>query len=167
MRHVRFPRFRGFTILALLSAFLFLLGCKESRRSEGEKPRVEFDDKGKMLTTTPVDVVSELPDSEKHLAPKEEFVGGVVPNERKAQKLVNQLSNYTMAICADMLECPENFDALRKELKERYKLNWPNDPWGKPYVYTRTEASKFSIVSWGPDMVEGSADDIKISEMNK
>ncbi|MFA5623848.1 MAG: type II secretion system protein GspG [Bradymonadales bacterium] len=160
-------RFQLMGVMAILACIVLFTACKSERRSAGEAPEVKFDDTGKMHVQRPIDAAPDVADNEQHLLPKEEFVGGVMPNERKAQKLVNQLSNYTMAICSDMLECPAGLDELKKEMKERYKLNWPNDPWGNPYAYTRTDSSKFVIISWGPDKEAGTADDIKISERNE
>lgn len=167
-RHTGYWTKIGLLLCVGVISVSFLTSCNQTRRSEGQAPEVEFDAKGELKT--PVDVESVTQDdidNEEHLLPKEEFVGGIMPDERKAQKLVNQLSNYTMALCSDNLECPEDLDALRKAMKEVYKLNWPNDPWGNPYAYTRVGTDKFEIISWGPDKTPGTEDDVKISERNR
>ncbi|GIW92303.1 MAG: type II secretion system protein GspG [Pirellulaceae bacterium] len=36
----------------------------------------------------------------------------------------------------------------------------PNDPWDNPYVYRILDADTVQIISFGPDRMEGTADDI-------
>lgn len=157
----RLFRFSTLFLSIGLVASLTALSCND-RRSEGKKPEV-VDAKEVLQAARQVTVqVGE----DEHVMPVEEFKGGIVPDERKAQKLVNQLYNYTLAVCSSKRACPETAEAAKDALLDKYGLFWPDDPWGKPYSYKLISKQKFEIRSFGPDGIEGNADDVTVAAIN-
>jgi len=139
-------------------------GCSE-RRSTGEKPAVpQESDAESNAAARPADTDSM--DNEQHVAQVEQFPGGVQPDEYKAQKLVNQLTNYMMAVCSEN-GCPKDVDSAKKGVRAQFKINWPSDPWGNDYTYKYISDSKFEITSLGKDGQPNTEDDIKASKQNR
>jgi len=146
------------SVIVVLVAFFALPGCSE-RRSEGEKPAVV----DALPQTTPsTTTVGEY----EHVAQVEEFAGGILPDDRKALKLVNQLFNYMLAVCSANQECPATFEEAKEGIRKQFGLFWPKDPWGNPYHYRRLDERTFDIRSLGPDGELDTADDITVSEVN-
>ena len=52
-------------------------------------------------------------------------------------------------------------ESLQKLVDGDYMKEMPNDPWGEPFVYRRDARNEFTLMSKGPDMTEGTEDDIK------
>jgi general secretion pathway protein G len=50
-------------------------------------------------------------------------------------------------------------DLVPSELKEIRK-----DPWGQLYVYVKSGADNFEVISYGPDKAQGGADDISSAQ---
>lgn len=142
-------------LLSLVFSFAWT-GCKEERRSAGEKPQVADENKDSAKDSL---INAGNNDEAQNVAPTKPHENVELDTE-KANRLVNQLSNYTMSICSDD-SCPADLDALKPILKERFKLSWPKDPWGSPYSYKKIDDSNFEIISLGPDKTEGTEDDIK------
>lgn len=162
---LRNVRFSGIFLCAILTVSLLAISCND-RRSEGVKPKVvDREESAQIGQSGQQGATMQVGDYE-HLAPVEEFKGGVVPDERKAQKLVNQLYNYTRAICSAKRSCPETAEDAQEALLEKYGLFWPDDPWGKPYSYKFINKQKFEIRSFGLDGIEGNEDDITVSSIN-
>lgn len=157
--------------IVLMALSVVSLACNE-RRSAGEKPViVEEEQQGGIKLKAP-EVINDGTKPQQvgeyeHVAQVEEFAGGVVPDERKAQKLVNQLHNYMMAVCSANQECPKNIDEAKEGLRKQFKLFWPKDPWGHPYVYTYIDPQTFEIKSYGEDGKPDTEDDINVAEINK
>ena len=160
--------FRWFALLVAVMA-AFSMGCS-GRRSEGQKPAVADDgsrdkaadkDSGRSKSESDVTADGEVLGATKHeVAQHEETVNG------KAQRLVNQLYNYCLGICKND-ECPADLDAAKKAVKEQYRINWPKDPWGKPYQYKKTGDDSCEVWSAGPDGIDGNEDDIRLEEKNR
>lgn len=148
-------------LCVVLAASATTLSCNE-RRSEGVKPKVVESEEVAQVAQQATVKVGDY----EHIAPVEEFKGGVVPDERKAQKLVNQLYNYTLAVCSAKRACPDTPENAKDALLEKYGLFWPDDPWGKPYSYKFISKQKFEIRSFGPDGIEGNEDDVTVSAIN-
>ena len=146
-------------VFVLCLAGLAALGCNE-RRSQGEKPTVAADSAAKAAESAKNDSVA-------HVEQTEEFPGGVQPDDYKAQKLVNQLTNYMMAVCSEQVGCPKDLDAAKEGVKAQFKLRWPDDPWGHPYVYKYISDTKFEITSMGADGQDGTKDDVHASKKNQ
>lgn len=81
-------------------------------------------------------------------------------SEQKAQKVLNQLNNYLLAIVSAQ-GAPADLDAAKQAVRETNSLSWPKDPWGKPYVYSKTGEGSYDLFSAGPDGRDGTADDIR------
>ncbi len=140
------------------------VGCNE-RRSAGEKPAIaQSDDEKAAATNTHAN--TDAMDNEQHVAQVEQFPGGIQPDEYKAQKLVNQLTNYMMAVCSEA-GCPKDLDTAKQSIRKQFKINWPSDPWDNDYAYKYIDDSKFEIISLGKDGKEGTADDIRASKENR
>lgn len=152
------------TSLLFLAGMVFvsLTACND-RRSVGEQPVIVDDESGsKAAAARETQQVGEY----EHVKPAEQYPGGVVPNDSKAQKLVNQLFNYVFAICRST-DCPKTLDEARAALKKEYKMNWPKDPWGNYYDYVYRSDDDFDVRSWGPDGKPDTEDDINVSEINR
>ncbi|QDG50112.1 prepilin-type N-terminal cleavage/methylation domain-containing protein [Persicimonas caeni] len=57
----------------------------------------------------------------------------------------------------DPHEYPES---LQKLVDRNIMQEVPSDPWGEQYVYRRDSRNEFTLMSKGPDMTEGTEDDI-------
>ena len=53
------------------------------------------------------------------------------------------------------------------EDKETYHINWPKDPWGKPYQYKKIDDTKCDVWSSGPDGIDGNEDDVRVADKNR
>jgi len=81
--------------------------------------------------------------------------------EQKAQRFVNKARNYLIAAASKAGEAPADLEAAKAAFKAESKFNWPpKDPWNSPYVYKKGEGTNFTIISFGPDGIEGTEDDI-------
>ena len=159
---------RSFECIILAVCFMvlaaFSFGCNE-RRSEGQKPAaatVEKDSKFQKNADGSMQV-----DGYNHVAQNQRFQGGIEPDDYKAKKLVNQLFNYCVGICASNQECPADLDAARNAIKEQYKITWPKDPWGKLYQYKKIDDMHCDVWSSGRDGEDGTKDDIHVASDNK
>lgn len=165
-------RWNWLFIVFLAMGVTFFVGCNE-RRSEGKKPVVVEDDEVREKSGggffgqqtdrgTP-------PDTEgyQHVGLKNQFPGGIEPDDYKAQKLVNQLFNYSIGMCSREQECPADLDAARTGLRKHYGIFWPKDPWGNFYQYKRTGTMSCEVWSFGPDGKDATEDDIHISKSNR
>ncbi len=139
----------------VLLAFVGLGGCKTERKSQGQRPNSQA------VEDAQKNVAAE-PGADQHVRPQKPPLGGrIEPNVVKAQKVVNQLTNYSMSIAAKKGESPADLEALKGELRSQFGLNWPNDPWGNSYIYEKGEGLKFVIFSAGKDKKAGTEDDIR------
>lgn len=170
-------RLRGnwllFVFLAVGAAFF--AGCNE-RRSEGKKPvvaeeetRGDGDSGGGFFDRGGSGSGSQPSDAEgyRHVGLKNQFPGGIEPDDYKAQKLVNQLFNYSVGMCSREQECPADLDAAREGLRKQFGIFWPKDPWGNFYQYKKTGTMSCEVWSFGPDGKDATEDDIHISESNR
>ena len=85
----------------------------------------------------------------------------IEPEEEKAQRLIRQLTNYLMAAAAK--EAPADLEAAKAALIKS-NVEWPDDPWGTPYVYQNQGGRQFEVFSVGPDGEENTDDDIHVTE---
>ena len=98
-------RWNWLFIVFLAMGVTFFVGCNE-RRSEGKKPVVVEADEVREKSGggffgqqtdrgTPSDT-----EGYQHVGLKNQFPGGIEPDDYKAQKLVNQLFNYSIGMCS-------------------------------------------------------------------
>ena len=144
---------------AVVAAFSF--GCSD-RRSEGQRPVMAEDNAPQKQAAAPTMV-----GNDEHVAQVQRFEGGIEPEQYKARKLVNQLFNYCVGVCSSARECPETADAAKEAVRQQYGLFWPKDPWGKPYQYKRIDAQTCDVWSSGPDGMDGTEDDVHVSQNNR
>lgn len=162
---------RGWKRTGLLMVFLalgaaFFCGCNE-RRSEGKKPVVVEDEAQVGFGSVSERNSVRETDGYEHVGLKNQFPGGVEPDDYKAQKLVNQLFNYSVGMCSREQECPADLDAAREGLRKQFGIFWPKDPWGNFYQYKKTGTMTCEVWSYGPDGKDATDDDIHISESNR
>lgn len=162
---------RGWKRTGILMVFLalgaaFFCGCNE-RRSEGKKPVVVEDEAQVGFGSVPERNSVRETDGYEHVGLKNQFPGGVEPDDYKAQKLVNQLFNYSVGMCSREQECPADLDAAREGLRKQFGIFWPKDPWGNFYQYKKTGTMTCEVWSYGPDGKDATDDDIHISESNR
>ena len=88
-------------------------------------------------------------------------------NANAAQAQIDLFKNAIEMYQLQMLSYPPTLEALREPTGDL--VNWggpyldkpvPLDPWGNPYQYALMGPEEYRIWSWGPDGVDGSADDI-------
>lgn len=143
----------------------FCAGCND-RRSEGQKPVVvEDDNSGFQKPEAPQ--ARDASGDYQHVGLKQQFPGGIEPDDYKAQKLVNQLFNYCVGVCSANQECPKDLAAARDGIRKQYGIFWPKDPWGNVYQYRRLDEQTCEVWSMGPDGKTGTDDDIHISKTNR
>ena len=157
-------------VLVLLVCFAvaaaLAMGCT-NRRSEGQKPVVVEDDEDTRGFAKPVTARSTDEDAAAQGGLKQQFRGGIEPDDYKAQKLVNQLFNYCVGLCSIEQECPKDLDAAREGIRKQYSIFWPKDPWGNFYQYKRLDPQTCEVWSSGPDGKDGTPDDIHVSKSNR
>lgn len=159
---------RFFVLLVCFAVAAAFCACSE-RRSEGKKPELpkEETNSGFDAPTQPAGYGQEI-DGYQHVGLKQQFPGGIEPNDYKAQKLVNQLFNYCVGLCSAQQECPADISAAKDGLRKQYNIFWPNkDPWGNPYQYKRLDDMSCDVWSFGPDGKDGTDDDIRVSKNNR
>ncbi len=162
---------KNWMLLACAGLLFCTFGCTE-RRSQGERPVIVEEESDSGIKLKAPEVVNDGTKPQQvgeyeHVAQVEEFAGGVVPDERKAKKLVNQLHNYMMAVCSANQACPKTFEDAKKGLNAKFGLFWPKDPWGNFYNYKYIDEQTFEITSFGEDGKPDTEDDIHVAEVNK
>src|SRR5690554_455927 len=90
------------------------------------------------------------------------FVFGALDEVNKKEATI-QIGNYeqlvnTYYLTTDPHTLPDSLEdlATKKRLAESIKP----DPWGTPYIYKKLGGREFEIISAGPDLTEGTEDDI-------
>lgn len=160
-------------IVFLAMGVAFFVGCND-RRSEGRKPvMVEDDDRsgnsaaGGFFGQGGDRAKSSDIEGYQHVGLKNQFPGGIEPDDYKAQKLVNQLFNYSVGMCSREQECPSDLESAREGLRKHFGVFWPKDPWGNFYQYKKTGAMSCEVWSFGPDGKDATDDDIRVSKSNR
>ena len=98
------------------------------------------------------------------------YMNNLKKAKRDAAKVdINNLKQQVELFRAHVGRCPEEWQELITRPEENedwsgpYLEKEPVDPWGKKYIYRRTEDENhdYEIISCGPDGNEGTEDDIK------
>ena len=155
--------FLMFNLSVCLALTASVFGCNQ-RRSEGIKPSPESVNDDSANNSKPATM---FVGDDEHVAPALRFENGVEPPEHKAQKLVNQLFNYCLSVCASQQECPADLEAAKEATQKQHKFFWPKDPWGKFYQYKKIDSMHFDLWSAGPDGIDGTDDDIHVADSNR
>ncbi len=135
-------------------------GCKTERRSRGQAPQQQAVERAKTEG-----IEGDAADSAQNVTPKKPTLGGKVEVKlAKARKVINQLTNYGMSVASKQGDSPADLAKMKEALKSEFNLNWPNDPWGKPYVYEKGEGTSFKIFSCGEDGEPGTQDDVSATQ---
>ncbi|MDX9720025.1 MAG: type II secretion system protein GspG [Myxococcota bacterium] len=167
---------RGILFVLVVGSSLMLWSCQKAEPpaappAEQEKVAPSEDTVAEVEPSAQPPVEAPVLDNEPRFKPADDYDGPVAaplppPAERvpepevaKAERVMRQLSSYVMAISASA-GAPATLEELKPLLLEQYSIEWPTDPWKAPYVYEHKGGKLFSISSWGPDGVAGTADDL-------